>query len=95
MPLSSNFVSLTGLGARSLLDPPQAKVRGARRGEVQPRCLLAAEAEVQAVDRSWPRACLVLAAPADVEKPRDCPFFPDSGSSFPPDWAERFKASSL
>ena len=47
------------------------------------------------MDRSWPRACLVLAAPADVEKPRDCPFFPDSGSSFPPDWAERFKASSL
>ena len=41
------------------------------------------------------QSCLVLAAPADAEKPRDCPFFPDSGSSFPPDWAECFKASSL
>ncbi|CAN0446266.1 unnamed protein product [Rangifer tarandus platyrhynchus] len=56
---------------------------------------LPAEAEVQDVDKSRPRACLFLAAPADAEKPHDCPFFSNSGSSFPPDWAEHFKARSL
>lgn len=72
-----------------------ATLRGAEGGEVQALRLLAARGKVQAVDKGRHGARLVLAAPADTQGGLVTAPCPHTGSSFPPDWAERFKASSL